>query len=581
MTARKVHTGARTLVIGFDVGTTFSGVSYSILEPGQVPVIKSVARFPGQEHVVGASKVPTAIFYDKQGIVRAEGAEIGKLSEQAEDEGWELAEWFKLHFLPPDARDGPVLNPLPRRQTATKVLADFLRYLFQCTKTFITESHPRGEALWRILEHDVQFVMAHPNGWEGRQQSQMRDAAVVAGLIPGSEKGRERLRFVTEGEASLHFCIQNGLAADAVAQGHGLVVVDAGGGTIDLSTYHMVKKNSRPVYEEIAPPQCLFHGSIYVKERAREYFQARLGHSRKFADDVGIIANSFDASGKLTFAGGDVSVLFGRQSDNDARLSINKGKLKIPAADAKQFFEPSIAAVVAAVRNQCVCALPIKVSSVFLVGGFAANDWLFSELTSRLASLRLDLVRPDTHVNKAVADGAVSFHIDHHVSVRVARATYGLSCSVVYMPENREHQTRQANIYRGVKGDLLVPGSFSTILQKGVQVTEDTEFEHTYQQRTKNRAAVDYISVDLYRYRGHTDPRWLDVDPEHYDVICKIEANTSRLVKFPKRRTGVAGSDVYELDFSVVLSFGLTELKAQIEWEENGAKKRGPAQILY
>lgn len=35
----------RALVLAFDIGTTFSGISYVLLDPGQVPVINSVARY--------------------------------------------------------------------------------------------------------------------------------------------------------------------------------------------------------------------------------------------------------------------------------------------------------------------------------------------------------------------------------------------------------------------------------------------------------------------------------------------------------------------------------------------------------
>lgn len=35
----------RALVIALDVGTTFSGVSYAILEPGEVPKIHGVTRY--------------------------------------------------------------------------------------------------------------------------------------------------------------------------------------------------------------------------------------------------------------------------------------------------------------------------------------------------------------------------------------------------------------------------------------------------------------------------------------------------------------------------------------------------------
>ena len=41
----------------------------------------------------------------------------------------------------------------------------------------------------------------------------MRRAAVLAGLVPDNASGQSRLSFVTEGEASLHFSVQNGLPA--------------------------------------------------------------------------------------------------------------------------------------------------------------------------------------------------------------------------------------------------------------------------------------------------------------------------------------------------------------------------------
>ncbi|KAJ6473427.1 hypothetical protein C8R47DRAFT_1145478 [Mycena vitilis] len=583
MISRKPYSGPRALVFGIDVGTTFSGLSYSILEPGQTPVIRPITRFPGQQDVGGDSKVPTSIFYDREGIIRAEGAETMRpqCRDEAQDEGWELAQWFKLHMRP--AADDFVLPPLPHRKGATSVFADFLRYLFDCAKIYIEET--LGRDVWVSLQHNTRFVLAHPNGWEGKQQSQMRDAAVVAGLIPNSDAGHERLSFVTEGEASLHFCIQNGLATQAIDSGKGVVVVDAGGGTIDLSTYRVVKKpNGGKEYEEIAAPQCLFHGSIYVTEHARRYLKAHLANS-KFAEDVDAITAAFDASAKLTFRGDELSVQFGRRTDNDTRLNIRYGQLKIPGHVAKNFFEPSISAVAQAVMDQCISACDVTgISAVFLVGGFAASDWLFSELKSRLNQLMkplkmsVDLTRPDAHLNKAVADGAVSFYIDHHVSVRVARFTYGVQISEPYDQKKTEHITRYKSSFLGSDGQFLIPYKFDPILRKDIQVCEKTEFRSAYERQSNNRGDLDHFSTALWTYRGLGDPRWMDIDPEHYRLACKIEADTSRLPKYPRQ----AGKRTYfEFTFEVVLSFGLTELKAEIAWMESGIERRGPAQIVY
>jgi hypothetical protein len=56
-----------------------------------------MSRFPAHasEHISGASKIPTVICYDRNGKVRAMGAEAMKegICEVAEDENWVKAEW--------------------------------------------------------------------------------------------------------------------------------------------------------------------------------------------------------------------------------------------------------------------------------------------------------------------------------------------------------------------------------------------------------------------------------------------------------------------------------------------------------
>ena len=134
----------------------------------------------------------------------------------------DLADWinrFKFHLRPNAQPRGYVANripPLPRGKSAIDVFADFLRYLHQCARIFIEETHADGVVLWQDLEDCTEFVLTHPNGWEGPQQSMMRTAAVQAGLIHDNEDGHSHLSFVTEGEATLHFCVQSGLTNDAI-----------------------------------------------------------------------------------------------------------------------------------------------------------------------------------------------------------------------------------------------------------------------------------------------------------------------------------------------------------------------------
>ena len=105
------------------------------------------------------------------------------------------------------------ITPLPPNKTVIDVFVDFMKYLCKCTRDYLQETYPNRPDLWATMEQKnaIDFVLTHPNGWEGSQQAQMRQAAIRAGLVPDTDAGRARVRFVTEGEASLHLCIQRGL----------------------------------------------------------------------------------------------------------------------------------------------------------------------------------------------------------------------------------------------------------------------------------------------------------------------------------------------------------------------------------
>ena len=126
---------------------------------------------------------------------------------------------FKLHLrsrVGAGRSVGDDLPSLPLNKTVVEVIADFLKYLLECASSYIRDTHPNGLDLWNSVKSDINFVLSHPNGWEGTQQSEMRRAAMLAGLVPDNASGHSRLSFVTEGEASLHFSVENGLPTGAM-----------------------------------------------------------------------------------------------------------------------------------------------------------------------------------------------------------------------------------------------------------------------------------------------------------------------------------------------------------------------------
>ena len=110
---------------------------------------------------------------------------------------------------------GATLPPIDVKKTVIEIYADFLTYVVKCAKDFISETHPIGK---QVLGSGapLDFVMSHPNGWLGPEQSSLRRAAILAQMIPDTVEGHARLHFVTEGEASMHFCIANGLSNEVI-----------------------------------------------------------------------------------------------------------------------------------------------------------------------------------------------------------------------------------------------------------------------------------------------------------------------------------------------------------------------------
>ncbi len=177
------------------------------------------------------------IYYGPDGVQCAIGAETEREEIQvlAEESQWVKAEWydacfgsiyalvqrsltrFKLHLRPRTRTTASIsedIPPLPPGKSVVDLFADFLRYLNQCARTYIEETHVDGASM--LTSGKLEYILSHPNSWEGAQQTLMRRAAVLAGLITDTAADQARISFVTEGEACLNFCIDKGLMNESI-----------------------------------------------------------------------------------------------------------------------------------------------------------------------------------------------------------------------------------------------------------------------------------------------------------------------------------------------------------------------------
>ncbi|KAM6497431.1 hypothetical protein JOM56_007904 [Amanita muscaria] len=509
-------------------------------------------------------------------------------------------EWFKLHLRLPHlaASQEFEIQSLPKNKTPVQAFGDLLRYLFQSTKKYITDSELCS---WDSVERNIDFILSHPNGWEGKQQSQMRKAAIAAGLVDKSE-ALERISFVSEGEASLHFCLNKkptlhnvgfvlyfcpGLGADDTQsqERDGILVVDCGGGTIDVSAYSQTIKGR---FKEITQPECLLQGSIFVTCRAKQYLEQRLQNSKYGSkDEIEAITSEFDRITKCTFNTPDTPsyVKFRGFNHNDPEFDIRSGRIKIIGSQIACFFEPAVQDIIRVIDRQSKTTVNVK--TVLLVGGFARSEYLFSQLSSHFNSRSVNILRADTtHLNKAVADGAVSYYLDHYVTARVSKNSYGIKTNLLFDFTDPEHARRRKMRFMRPNGRYYIPDGFSTILKTGTTVNEETEFRKPYNvlltPEEFTRWAEDSTCLKCYRGEAESPPEWIDIEPNSFHDACVIKVDMTNVKSnMSLNYNTLTEKDYYHFAHDVVMLFGLTELKAYVTWKENGIEKRSEAAVVY
>jgi hypothetical protein len=152
------------------------------------------------------------------------------------------------------------IPPLPQGVTLLKAYSDFIRYIYGKTRTFFIESTPNGQNVWNRLKQTTVLVFCTPNGWEISQQAFLRDATVKAGIM-GKKWTEERIEFITEGEASVHYAIAHTKSNLWIKESTMFSVIDAGGSTVDSTLYEC--KGVQPLrLEEVCASECVQVGAL-------------------------------------------------------------------------------------------------------------------------------------------------------------------------------------------------------------------------------------------------------------------------------------------------------------------------------
>ncbi|CAO3645005.1 unnamed protein product [Mucor hiemalis] len=241
---------------------------------------------PEQETGDRFEKTPTACLYRKNDNNQLELKSWGKaaidhITKYPDEDNTVFVDQFKLKLS---------CSVNDRDTLCEKAAIDYLREIHQYTCTQLVESvyskKPAEDVSLTRTEivEKTRYVLTIPSTWAMDDSSIMREIAFKAGLIDDSNDPQERLVIISEAQAASLYCEKeyyNNFTTVESKKGQRYMVCDAGGGTVDLSTFEYTEP---PIYDELKSVKNVAHcqlaleggefcGSIFLDQNMKNYLR--------------------------------------------------------------------------------------------------------------------------------------------------------------------------------------------------------------------------------------------------------------------------------------------------------------------
>ncbi|MFE2044132.1 Hsp70 family protein [Streptomyces sp. NPDC059477] len=464
-----------------------------------------------------------------------------------------------------DATDRVNLSGSRRKNAETLIVA----YLKRLYETAISQVKASG-----YDEADIRWCLTVPAIWTDEQKQAMRDIAQRAGLP--AEDGR--LILALEPEAAAHYARLSGVkvargtdeGGNLMEPGCRFVVVDCGGGTVDLTAYEN-DADGRMV--EISLPIGGAYGSEEINRAFRdEHLLDRFGKlellqdlAQEHPDALLDLTEAWERA-KLHFGPGETDPIYltlptaiDRRIGATVRKRLSRKQdgvtdaIVVTADEARKLFDNVVPEILDLIDElfkeiENTARSDSREPVVILVGGFGASPFLQHAVKEHLNGRAQVLVPPDP--GAAVLYGAAHFAYEPHTRARRSRLTYGTR----FTPEFMEGIDPEDNRLLLSTGEAHCSKRFSKLVTRGELVDTDQEAYETY---VPLEGTSRKLQFSLYS-STEPDPRYI-TDPG-CEYLGKITIDLTKVMAFALEDRGV----------TLYMQFGETEIKARAVVQKSG-----------
>ncbi|XP_035994603.1 heat shock 70 kDa protein 12A-like [Fundulus heteroclitus] len=553
-----------SFIIAIDFGTTYSGYAFSITD--SIKEIEPHVKYWGDEVGLETVKTPTCILFDENEQFisfgyPAKDSYILKKSKEARQ--MFFFDCFKMSLygkkfnmdLKIKAANGKSMNAL-------KVFTEALRFLKEdALKTIsnITEK--------KFIASDFTWVLTVPAIWDHSAKQFMREAATQAGIV--SRGTEEKLVIALEPEAASVFCKRlpaEGFIAEnqdenklAQSPGTQYIVVDCGGGTIDITVHEIMEGGA---LKELLKASGNDLGGQTVDKKFKKFLREIFSdgvwdeYERKFPSEVQKMMYDFtlfkkqddDAEIDCPYNLGKVAQekkAMGEYFKGVEGASWDEGSIVISKQKLRDLFAESLNGITERLKE--IFSKGLSINYILLVGGYAESQILRRRITEEFVDYCIVLCpyRPQ----EAIMKGAVQFGRNPAaVASRKSAFTYGVCITEIF--DQLKHKEEKKIINE--EGEWC-DGIFMTLVTADDDVGwDEIKTEILYPTESDQTLA----NFTFY----HTEKKQVTyVDEEGVEEIGSFD------VQLPKTTLG------RNREIELKVKFGFTEMTATATDKETGS----------
>ncbi|XP_048744917.1 heat shock 70 kDa protein 12B-like isoform X2 [Ostrea edulis] len=572
-------------VVAIDFGTTYSGYAFSARGDFSSDPLENIETNIWQSGNLVSHKTPTTLLLKhsepdgRQEFVAFgyEAEDIYSHLAEGERDGYYYFRRFKMALYDEDrtvalTRETKLKDIKDKELLSLHVFSHSIEYLKKnCLEKFKKQDYQ--ECMDGIL-----WVLTVPAIWDDAAKQFMREAAIEAGLP------KDRFMICLEPEAASVYCkylpmekLEEDSNLHALQSGRRFIVVDAGGGTIDMAVQEVTDDNK---LQEIDHVQGGKWGGIYVDEEFKKLVEHIIGkpllegyrlsntgdyielfrffEMKKRQTQSSTVRLSFPPS-LLQFVQEVSNITISeatKQSECNQDITWRREKMQMPLRKFQELFDNVTQQIAQQVEKIISSECNRGTDLILLVGGFSESEVLQKRIKESFPNCKV-VTPPEAGLS--ILRGAVLYgHDPSIIKARAAKYTYGVKVKELF--DAKKHLMSKKEI---VHGKLYCRDVFSLHIKKGSVISiHQPPVKKSYVPLYPEQSAA---AIKVFASKGKPPQYTDEKDCEYLGVLN---------IKMPNTEKGL------DREVSACLKFGGTELTIEGIDETSGEKVEAQLDFL-